>query len=201
MKRFYEDTVSHTLEIGQNYGDIVQEDFKAFYMNRKDFNERVTETLAALGVYRPRQVNVNNFFDLKIKLLQKRFNLGLPFCEVMDSSYRELYLLTTEKVDRFTDSIENFQNTLRYYSEEFLVDLFGSDNDVCAVRDAALAGYDMDADTFNAVMKDGLDLAIAAFNDDNDQRISLSTKMFNDLEFSSLVTAGDDGDKVDFQNH
>ena len=197
MKRFYEDTVSHTLEIGQNYGDIVQEDFKAFYMNRKDFNERVTETLAALGVYRPRQVNVNNFFDLKIKLLQKRFNLGLPFCEVMDSSYRELYLLTTEKVDRFTDSIENFQNTLRYYSEEFLVDLFGSDNDVCAVRDAALAGYDMDADTFNAVMKDGLDLAIAAFNDDNDQRISLSTKMFNDLEFSSLVTAGDDGDKVD----
>jgi len=197
IKKFYEDTVSHTLEIGQSYGDIVQEDFKAFYMNRKDFNERVTETLAALGVYRPRQVNVNTFFDLKIKLLQKRFNLGLPFCEVMDSSYRELYLLTTEKVDRFTDSIENFQNTLRYYTEEFLVDVFGRDNDICAVRDDALNGYGLTADEFNGVMKDGLDLAIAAFNDDNDQRIALSTKMFKELEFSSLFTDGDDGDKVD----
>ena len=194
MKKFYEDTVSHTLEIGQNYGDIIQEDFKAFYMNRKDFNERVTETLAALGVYRPRQVNVNTFFDLKIKLLQKRFNLGLPFCEVMDSSYRELYLLTTEKVDRFTDSIENFQNTLRYYTEEFLVDLFGRDNDICGVRDDALADYGMTADEFNGVMKQGLELAIAAFNDDDATRIEISTQMFKDLEFSSLVS---DDDKVD----
>ena len=194
IKRFYEDTVSHVLDAGENYGDIVKEDFKAFYMNRKDFNERVTETLAALGVYRPRSINVNSFFDLKIKLLQKRFNLGLPFCEVMDSTYRELYLLTTEKVDRFTDSIENFQNTLRYYTEEFLVDLFGRDSDICAVRDDALADYDMTADQFNGVMQQGLDLAIAAFNGDDAKRIDISTQMFKDLEFSSLVT---DADTVD----
>ena len=74
--KFYNDVIQNDAA-SNDYGSIVKDDFSAFYLNRKSFNERVASNLATVGIFRPTDsVQASSFFNMQIRMMKKRFDLG-----------------------------------------------------------------------------------------------------------------------------
>lgn len=195
ITHMYEDVVnakSQSVDVSLDFADFVRDDFNNFFLNKQSFLDKAALTLSQVGVYRPNTVNAEAEFNLLLRSMKKRFDLGVPFCEAIDTTYREVESLVDESTDRFTDSVANFGNSVRYYIEEFVLEVFNSDDDFCtAVNNVATDSWGFDMTTDSAAVyghvQTGIKLAAAAFANDTANVQTFASELFNNLEFSSFA--------------
>ena len=204
MTYMYEDTLQKKIDRTDDsldFADFVADDFANFFLNKQNFYQRAALTLEQVGVYRPSTVKAQRLLNLQLRSMRKKFALGIPFCEVMDTTYREVDSFVEDRTDRFTASVTNFGNSIRYYIEEFILEVFKSNNNFCAaVNDLATNSWDFDMTTESAsvygYIKTGISLAKSAFADDSDSVKQFASQLFNDLQFSSFADQNID---IDFK--
>ena len=195
ITHMYEDVVnakSQSVDVSLDFADFVRDDFNNFFLNKQSFLDKAALTLSQVGVYRPNTINAEAEFNLLLRSMKKRFDLGVPFCEAIDTTYREVESLVDESTDRFTDSVANFGNSVRYYIEEFVLEVFNSDDDFCtAVNNVATDSWGFDMTTESAAVyghvQTGIKLAAAAFANDDANVQKFASELFNNLEFSSFA--------------
>ena len=180
------------VDVTLDFSDFVRADFNTFFTNRQSFYDKAAVTLAQVGVYRPNTVTADREFNLLLSSLKKRFSLGLPFCDAIDTTYREVASLVDESTDRFTSSVANFGNSVRYYIEEFILEVFNVDNNFCqAVNNVADNSWGFDMSTESTAVyghiATGVKLAKAAFANDDVAVRQFASQLFNDLEFSAFA--------------